>query len=97
MKSTGKGLRQKDSEAVWMSSPSTRLQLEEEQETLQIRCTRNRTTFAELRACLQCEKDGKTPSSRFLRVTHHCDVQERVRSSYDLNLGLLNTCQPLNH
>ena len=66
----------------------TRLQLEEERDTLQVKCTRNRTTIAELRACLQHERDGKAPSSWFLR---DCDVhamcvvnQERVRSSQEL-------------
>lgn len=47
---------------------NTRLQLEEERDTLQVRCTRNRTTIAELRACLQHERDGKTPSSWLLRT-----------------------------
>ena len=95
MKSTGKGLRQEDSEPVWnklfqYKPVGGRMgyfagQVHEEVE--------EPYHIAELRACLQREKDGKTPSSWFLRVTHHCDVhamcvvnQERVRSSQELVL-----------
>ena len=77
---------------------NARLQLEEERDTLQVRCTRNRTTIAELRACLQHERDGKTQSSWLLGTIHLCDVhvvcvvhQERVRSIQDVNHGLLYT------